>query len=242
MPDWRRNLLILTGSMFFIMVGWTCFLPFIPHFIQDELGVTSLAAAEVWTGIVIALGPMTIALSSPFWGGVADRRGHKRIVVQSVIGLGVATALMSVSTNVWQLAAIRAFSGFFSGFLPAAIGFVGANFPQAVLGYALGIVQMGQMTGSILGPVAGGWIVHYFGYRGAFVAGSALCLITLPAILFGVKESSRRLAPSVRRFELRDAVTLARRERPFLAILLSLFTAQLALRGLEPRTPHKDFI
>lgn len=49
------------------------------------------------------------------WGRAADKFGRKPILVVSLFGCSVATALFGLSANVWQMIAFRCFAGVFAG-------------------------------------------------------------------------------------------------------------------------------
>lgn len=49
------------------------------------------------------------------WGWAADRFGRKPVLVFSLLGISVATALFGLSTSVWQMIAFRCFAGVFAG-------------------------------------------------------------------------------------------------------------------------------
>lgn len=51
------------------------------------------------------------------WGRAADRFGRKPILVVSLVGISVGTALFGFSKSIWQMAMCRCFAGVFAGTL-----------------------------------------------------------------------------------------------------------------------------
>jgi len=49
------------------------------------------------------------------WGRAADRFGRKPILVISLIGVAIATALFGLSTELWHMILFRCIAGAFAG-------------------------------------------------------------------------------------------------------------------------------
>ena len=49
------------------------------------------------------------------WGRAADRFGRKPVLVFSLVGSAIATALFGLSKSVWQMILFRSLAGVFSG-------------------------------------------------------------------------------------------------------------------------------
>jgi len=49
------------------------------------------------------------------WGRAADRFGRKPILVLSLLGVAVATALFGLSKQIWQMIFFRCLAGVFAG-------------------------------------------------------------------------------------------------------------------------------
>lgn len=49
------------------------------------------------------------------WGRAADRLGRKPVLVASLGGVTVATALFGLSTKIWQMIMFRCIAGVFAG-------------------------------------------------------------------------------------------------------------------------------
>ena len=49
------------------------------------------------------------------WGRAADRFGRKPVLVLSLVGVAVATALFGLSRTVWQMIVLRCLAGVFAG-------------------------------------------------------------------------------------------------------------------------------
>jgi len=49
------------------------------------------------------------------WGRAADRLGRKPVLVFSLVGVGIATALFGMSKTLWQMILFRCIAGIFAG-------------------------------------------------------------------------------------------------------------------------------
>jgi DHA1 family multidrug resistance protein-like MFS transporter len=54
-------------------------------------------------------------LSSPFWGAIGDKYSRKKTLVVSTFFYGLAQFLYGFSNNLWQILALRAMAGWFTG-------------------------------------------------------------------------------------------------------------------------------
>ena len=65
MPYYRRNLIVLSITIFMAATSWNQILPFLPLFLK-ELGVKSGIA--FWSGMLLSVQAITVAFSGPFGG------------------------------------------------------------------------------------------------------------------------------------------------------------------------------
>jgi len=156
MEQWKKNLAVLSLALFLVLVAWSSIIPFLPLYLEQELGVKGEAAIKFWTGIIFGISFLTMMIVSPFWGEIADRYGRKLMVIRSGIGLTLVIMLMGFARTPMQLFFLRLINGTISGFNPASVALVSINTPKEKVGFSLGILQAGVVAGSILGPVLGG--------------------------------------------------------------------------------------
>ena len=143
----------------------------------------------IWSGIITGATSFVAAFASPVWGRVADKHGRKLSLLRSSFAIALFTALMGLSTNVWQFFGARAVMGVFAGFSSAAIALVASQVPERRLGYALGWLASGQLIGSLVGPVVGGMLADITGsYRAPFFWCAAITCAGLVLVWVVVKE------------------------------------------------------
>jgi DHA1 family multidrug resistance protein-like MFS transporter len=190
MPAWRRTLFALWLAEFFTMLGISMFLPFLPLYLR-ELGVTEPGRLETMSGLIFAAPFLSATVATPVWGFLGDRHGRKLMVVRAALGLTVASALMGFATSVGQLFFLRLFQGAISGFIAAALALMASAAPRDRMGYALGTLQTAIPSGTIIGPLVGGFLADRIGARNVFFVTAALTLTAALVAMALVREAER---------------------------------------------------
>jgi MFS transporter, DHA1 family, multidrug resistance protein len=201
MKSWKTNLAIAWVAQFFCIAGFSVAFPFMPFYVR-ELGVTDLHQVELWTGILNSGAAVSMALVSPVWGLLADRRGRKLMVLRSTIGGAIITAAMALSGNVQQLFILRVIQGMLTGTIPAFMTLVASFSPPNQAGFSLGLMQMAVYLGSFVGPLIGGVIADQLGYQSTFIVTGAILLFAGILVYFFIQESfsppdSQKAAPGL---------------------------------------------
>jgi DHA1 family multidrug resistance protein-like MFS transporter len=196
-------------------------LPFLPLFIQT-LGVHPLSNVEEWAGIIGSANFLTAALCAPLWGALADKFGRRAMVIRSSVGGAIATALMGLSGNVWQLVGARGVMGAFGGFSSAATALVASKVPSSSLGFALGWMATAQMTGIMIGPIIGGAIADYTqNYRAVFFwSAGGVALAALVTTLFVQEDFQKKPATGTEKLPSSRQQFMEMVRHPELAALL----------------------
>jgi MFS transporter, DHA1 family, multidrug resistance protein len=202
--DWQRNLWVIAIAELLTLMAFQASFVLIPYHIQ-QLGVTDPREVAKWTGAFQSLGSISFALATPVWGLLGDRYGRKLMLVRAMIATTVVLALLGLVRTPTQLLLLRVVQGCTTGTPAAAQALVATDAPKHRLAYALGIIQTALYVGMSLGPMLGGVVGDWLGYRSTFFLASTLCLIALlvTAILAReperarvTQESSKRIVPA----------------------------------------------
>lgn len=189
MPYYRRNLYVLTVTIFLTAVSWNQIVPFLPLFLK-ELGTRPEHLVQWSTGI-FALQAAAAIIAHPFWGKLGDRYGRKPMVLRAGVCLAGIYYGMSFCTAPWQLATFRFLNGALTGFIPGSFALLATNTPSDEAPKALATAQTSAAAGTIIGPALGGLLAALAGYRGSMqVSGTAVLLSTLLVLLL-VKEPNK---------------------------------------------------
>jgi MFS transporter, DHA1 family, multidrug resistance protein len=194
---WRRNLYAVGLSQILSVTGFGFVMPFIPFYIQ-ELGVTDPEQLRWWTGILSSGPALTMAIMAPVWGLVADRWGKKPMMLRAMFFGAVILSLLAATRSVQAVLVLRLAQGFLTGTVTASAALVASGTPKDRLGYALGMLSSSTFIGISIGPMIGGLVAEWAGYRLSFLIGGAMLAIGFFLVLLLVQESDTATAGSGR--------------------------------------------
>lgn len=172
--DRRLLVLLAAGSLTNIAGGLVA--PILPELVRQLHFDPALAAN------LVSMHCLTIALFSPPLGILADRIGHLRVLVPSLIFyalFGVAGAFMQ---SFWPLLATRALLGAASGGIAAAgLGLLGNMYEGEERSQALGLATSTIALSGIAFPLIGGWVGSTHWQYAFYVYGLGLPLAGIAA-------------------------------------------------------------
>ncbi|CAM2975014.1 MFS transporter [Paenibacillus sediminis] len=227
---WKRNLIVLWIGVFFCSTAYSISIPFLPIFLNTELGVEN--NLEAWSGIAFGITFLASALISPFWGSLADKYGRKPMLIRSGYSLAALYLINYFVHDPYFFLVVRLFQGLLAGFVPASIALVGTNTPEEKTGYALGIMSTAGATGGIIGPLIGGVVSHYYGNRFAFLFSCGVVLVAALIATFFVKEKNFNRAAV--RSHVIDDIKLASKNRTFMTLLGLMGITTFSVMIIEP--------
>jgi len=172
---------------FLIAASMTMVLPFISLYI-GTLGDFSHDYIQRWSGLVFGVTFLSAFIVSPIWGRIGDKYGFKPILL--ITGYGIATSVffMGIIHSVFGLFILRMIMGFVTGFIPTSIALISKQTPKSEAGKTLGTLQMGNVAGSLFGPILGGMLADNVGFQYTFVITSISVMIATTVVFFGIKE------------------------------------------------------
>ncbi|WP_449538401.1 MFS transporter [Ferdinandcohnia sp. Marseille-Q9671] len=172
---------------FFVAASATMIMPFLSLYIET-FGDYSDSYVQRWAGIVFAATFVTAFFMSPLWGRFGDRNGYKKILLLTGTGIAISIFLMGYVTSVEQLFFLRLFMGAVTGFIPTSLALISAQTPKEIAGKTLGTLQMGNVSGSLFGPLLGGLLADAVGFQYTFVITASVILLAVALVGIGIKE------------------------------------------------------
>jgi DHA2 family multidrug resistance protein len=120
----------------------------------------------------------------PMTGWFQRRFGYRRYFAASVVLFTAASALCGLAWNLPSLVAFRALQGLGGGaIIPTAQGILFARYPKREHGMAAAMFGLGAITGPLLGPTIGGYLIDWFSWHWIFMVnvpiGALVALLTL---------------------------------------------------------------
>ena len=159
---WQRRIFPVLLAAFTAQLGVPAFLPFVPLY-MEELGIDDIGVAARWSGVLVAITPLTSTLSVPYLGLLGDRIGLKPM---ALIGLGVGgftISALALATSPWHLLIGRMLFGFCGVYWTFFAAAIAEHAPRVHMVRAFGWLQMVNFGAPILAPVIGGAVAFAFG-------------------------------------------------------------------------------
>ena len=184
---WKKNLPVLWLGVFLCCASYTSCIPFLPVYLLRELGV---APEEVnfWAGISFAVTFLGCTIMAPYWGALADHVGQRKMAIRAGYGLALSYFLTGACQDMYQLIGVRILCGLVAGFVPACMSMASSSLPESRMGWGMGLMQTAMASGSIMGPLMGGYMASWFGMRMSFYVGSLALFAATTAVMLVVKD------------------------------------------------------
>lgn len=129
-------------------------------------------------------------------GAAGDQIGRRRVFVIGIAIFAIASVWCGLSPNVPQLIIARALQGIGAALLiPCSLAIIGASFPEADRGKAIGTWAGFSAIAAAVGPLLGGWIVDHMTWQAIFLINPFLALPAIWIALRHVPESYDPEAP-----------------------------------------------
>ncbi|WP_096777696.1 multidrug efflux MFS transporter MdtG [Izhakiella australiensis] len=230
--NWRRNLFVAWVGCFLTGTAFSLVMPFLPLYIE-QLGITDADALNLWSGAAFSITFLFSAIASPIWGGLADRKGRKIMLLRSALGMAIVMMLMGMASNIWQFLLLRALLGLLGGFVPNANALIATQVPRNKSGWALGWLSTGAVSGALIGPLIGGLLADTLGLRPVFYLTATVLFICFIMTLFSIKEV---IVPVQKKDMLhaRQVFTSLKNPRLVLALFVTTMIIQVATGSIAP--------
>nr|WP_276532808.1 MFS transporter [Brevibacillus invocatus] len=227
---------VLCGCLFFCMLAMSMVMPFLPLFIQQDFGVEDPHEVTMWAGIIFGANFLTAGLVSPIWGNLADKHGRKIMILRSGYFMSITVALTGFAGSLWQLLGLRLINGLVGGIIPASTALVASSVPKEKIGWAQGLLQSFITAGTIMGPLFGGIMADYIGFRMIFVVTGSLLFVSTLVITFTVHE---KFTPPEKqeRSSLREDFQLISSSKELPTLFFVTVMIQFALLSIMPVLP-----
>lgn len=184
---WKKNLPVLWIAVFLCCASYTSCIPFLPVYIMREMGVPQ-SEVNFWAGISFAVTFLGGTVMAPYWGALADHVGQRKMAIRAGYGLALTYFLTGACQDIYQLIGVRILCGVVAGFVPACMSMASSSLPESRMGWGMGLMQTALSSGTIMGPLMGGYMASWFGMRMSFYVGSIALFTATTAVMFIVKD------------------------------------------------------
>ena len=231
--NWKKNLIVLWAGVFLGCASYTACIPFLPVYLLKELHV-SPEQVNFWSGLVYAVTFLGASVMAPYWGAWADRVGQRKMVIRAGFGLALNYMLGGLVQTAPQMLGVRILTGLISGFVPASLSLVSSTLPKEKIGWGMGWMQAAISSGSILGPLMGGYISVWFGMRMSFFVGSFTLFFATLMVIFLVRDLPISKDASQQEMHIIRDLKLVLQSRGLLYVMFMFFLVQTCIMTIQP--------
>ena len=174
-----------------------------------NVALPSIADDLKLDAVVLSWIPMAFLMASAMFvlvfGRIADMLGRKRIFLIGTACVIITSVIASLATNGTFLITARFLQGMSAAMLYATqIAIISSVFPPKQRGHAIGMTVSTIYLGLTCGPLLGGFLIDYYGWRASFVFHIPLAVIVLLIGIFKVPGDWSAEEPG--EFDLKGAV------------------------------------
>ena len=164
--------------------------PVISVYIKGIVPSDTENLAFIAGAVFSAMGIAQLMSSSPL-GKLVDKIGPRKVLVVSLIYVGILNIPQAYVTDVYQLAIIRFLQGFgLGGMLPALNTYLSSKTPREFTGQVFSYNQSCLFFGYFLGSVGGASLMAWLGFTTLFWVSGGLFIISALWIGFKLKYGS----------------------------------------------------
>ncbi|KRN28947.1 multidrug resistance efflux pump [Lactobacillus selangorensis] len=229
---WIQNLWVLWFGNFITGLEFSMTMPFMALFI-DTLGHFNNWSLNLLSGAAFAITFLAKAIVSPMWGKLADRKGRKLMCLRASGVMMFTVIFTGMAPNVWWVIFLRGLQGCFSGYVNNANAIVATEAPHDRSGKAMGTLATGNVTGTLLGPLFGGFIAGIFGYRATFYIAGTLMFFVFLSTLFLVHEDFKPIAAAKMR-SMKTIIRQLKSPNMLLGIFITTLIIQASATSITP--------
>lgn len=155
----------------------------LPH-MKATFGITTDQTTWILTSYIVAS-----VMVMPLTGFFARRFGRRRLIITSISGFAIFSALCGLSWSVEVIVICRIGQGVFGAFLiPLSQSVLFDSFPREKRGQAMAIFGLGVIVAPILGPTVGAILTENFSWRAVFYVNMPIAAFALLMIAGELKK------------------------------------------------------
>ena len=139
----------------------------------------TMTGVGLTTGFIFSLSGLASAIAAPLWGRAGQSRELRGLLIVAFVGAGLFNMGQFFAANIFQFAVLQFFMGLFLIGVFPAINMLAINSSEVGFhGRVFGLTNAASQLGSMVGPLAGGFISSWTGIGPMFIlTGSTLIIL-----------------------------------------------------------------
>jgi len=185
----NQVLVRMLGLLFVVQIVSMTLQPLMALYVAELQG--TMEGVGLTTGFIFSLSGAASAIAAPLWGRAGQGYNLRNLLVAAFVGAGVFNLSQYFATNIFQFGALQFLMGLFLiGVFPAINMIAISSSAVSFQGRVFGLTNASNQLGSMVGPLAGGFISSWTGIRPIFLlTGTTLALLGLFVFRTGLKAS-----------------------------------------------------
>ncbi|HED6751085.1 TPA: MFS transporter, partial [Campylobacter jejuni] len=152
----------------------------------------------------------------------------KNMLLRASFGMSVLTLWLSFAHSALEVVFVRGLTGIISGFTSAAVVFIAVIAPKEKVAYALGTLSTASISGSLLGPLFGGFVAEFFSISTVFDMVAFLIACSFVTIYFFIHERKIQKEAKKNTQKVKENKTL------IIVLFITTFVIQFGTFGVMP--------
>ncbi|EAH6258011.1 MFS transporter, partial [Campylobacter jejuni] len=181
-----------------------------------------------YSGLAFGITPLFMAVFSPLWAFLGAKYGYKNMLLRASFGMSVLTLWLSFAHSALEVVFVRGLTGIISGFTSAAVVFIAVIAPKEKVAYALGTLSTASISGSLLGPLFGGFVAEFFSISAVFDVVAFLIACSFVTIYFFIHERKIQKEAKKNTQKVKENKTL------IIVLFITTFVIQFGTFGVMP--------
>jgi DHA1 family multidrug resistance protein-like MFS transporter len=166
----------MVAVMFALRTSTSAIQPIMPLYVQQLTSATGSIATL--SGLTLGVAGVTSAIAAVMLGRLADRIGHKVILISSTVAVGLLYLPMAIAQSPFQLIVMNGLLGVAAGgVMPSANAIVANLTPSQRRGAVYGFLAAATSVGGFVGPLGGAGLAAAVDIRYVFVVTGLLMLL-----------------------------------------------------------------
>lgn len=155
-PDARRSIVATIMACHFIAAFAALGMPPFFALILDK---SLHSEATFLAGWLYVVPTFFTAISSPWWGKLADKYGKKPLLLRAQLGLAGSFLVAGFAPNIWVFFIALLFQGLFGGTFAASNAYLATVASGAALTRSLTLMQWSARAALVIAPIGLGWLM-----------------------------------------------------------------------------------
>jgi AAHS family 4-hydroxybenzoate transporter-like MFS transporter len=185
MSRYQLQIVLICGLIMFLDGFDTQAIAFVAPFVGEEWGLSQESLGNLFSSSLVGL-----MLGYLILAPMADRLGHKRMIIATMLGASGAVIASAFAENTTELMVLRFLTGIgVGGVIPSVISIASEYSPSRFRITCVLSVYVGYSIGFVFAGLVAGWLIPAYGWQSIFLVGGLATLLMVAVVYFFLPDS-----------------------------------------------------